>query len=113
MRIAVSRHQVALSQADDFGSFSITCPTEMSAESLGRAVADAGIGTALPGGTHVMVRVDAIRSLAGDEVTEQWERSLTQMVAYAHSHGWTSPDGSSIRAHVDRRAPTRTEAADR
>ena len=49
---------------------------------------------------HAWVEVDALRRLAGPAVDEAWEASLTGMVQFAESKGWTDQQGR-LRAHCD------------
>jgi len=53
------------------------------------------------GDGEAMVRVDAVRRLAGAAVRGKWETDFAAMLDYARSKGWLSDDGSSIRAHVE------------
>ena len=49
---------------------------------------------------HAWVEVDLLRRLAGRAVDEAWEASLTGMVQFAESKGWTDEQGR-LRAHCD------------
>lgn len=75
-------------------------------EALGRAVRGSGLGALAPGdGTHVLLDVDALRSLARTSATlEDWDGRFDAMIAYAGRQGWLSDDGRSVRAHVERPA---------
>jgi hypothetical protein len=60
------------------------------------ALADAALGTV--DGDHVWLSVSALRA-AGDG-SSKWSSAFDGMVAYASSKGWTSTDGSLLRAHI-------------
>jgi hypothetical protein len=96
-RIAADRADLV--EPEDVKAFSVH--SDLTGEALGAAVEQAAIGSVLPDGEHVMVEVAAIRRLAGD-MPAGWEDELAGMLAYAEQKGWTSADGSAVRAHVER-----------
>ena len=49
---------------------------------------------------HAWVDVDAVVTLAGDAVDDEWRAGFDAMVAYAGEKGFLSSDGSAIRAHL-------------
>jgi hypothetical protein len=64
----------------------------------GAALAAAGLGTV--DGEHAWLDVAALRT-AGDGSAE-WLSGFDGMLEYAAGKGWTSADGSAVRAHIVR-----------
>jgi hypothetical protein len=58
------------------------------------------------GGEHVWLSIEELRRRAASLVPEaerdDWSRGFDGMVGYASSKGWTSPEGSHLRAHITR-----------
>jgi len=51
---------------------------------------------------HAWVGIGALRQLAGDAATPEWEESLQGMLAFARSRDWVDEQLQAIRAHVER-----------
>ena len=97
--IDLSEARVHLADPDDFTRFSVA------AEGVGdldEVVRRSGLGRLRPDGEHVVVDPVALRALAGPAATDEWDRGLTGMVAYAAGKGWVEADGG-ILAHVEPR----------
>jgi hypothetical protein len=47
-----------------------------------------------------IVRVDAVRRMAGD-TDSRWEEDFVSMLDFARTSGWLIDDGSAIRAHIE------------
>ena len=62
------------------------------------ALSAAGLGTV--DGDHAWLDAGALRA-AGDG-SAGWTAGFDGMLAYAASKGWTSTDGSAVRAHIVR-----------
>jgi hypothetical protein len=60
------------------------------------------VGRVHPDGTHVIVDPQALRALAGESATPEWEAGFEAMQAYAAGEGWVDDDGG-ILAHIERR----------
>ena len=63
------------------------------------------LGTVSQDGDHVWLSIESLRSaaaatLAADE-RAAWLDSYDGMIAFATSKGWTSPDGTAVRAHIE------------
>lgn len=54
---------------------------------------------------HAWLRVDAIRQLAGEHATAEWETRFAAMLETAGSHGWLDDKLEAVRAHCERRLP--------
>jgi hypothetical protein len=54
-------------------------------------------------GTHVWVRTDVLRRLAGPAATPAWEDSFAAMLDFARSRGWVDDELGAVRGHVERR----------
>jgi hypothetical protein len=93
-------HAVALREPDDFGSFKVVV--------RGMAEGDPRLADVLEpygrlnGEGDVLLRIDGVKALAADRGRDaEWLAQLDGMVAYAHSRGWLSEDGSAIQAHCE------------
>ncbi|GHE06989.1 hypothetical protein [Klenkia taihuensis] len=88
-----------LEHADVFTKFSVVVPTSDSLPLRADEVPEQ-LGWATPDGEHVFVRIEALTQLAGDRAADpDWTAGLDGMLAYARTSGWTSPDGTAVRAH--------------
>jgi hypothetical protein len=91
---------VTLLEPDEVGSFALLVHGHPDAAALTRALG--GLGTADADVRHAWLRIDGIRGLAGARARDpRWSRRFEGMVEYARGTGWVSPDGASIRAHVE------------
>jgi hypothetical protein len=83
---------VSLEDPDDFTRFAVV----------------AASGVALPGGLpgivrdadHAWVSPEALRRLAPQSGTPDWEAGFARMLAYAASKSWVNAEGA-IRAHIE------------
>jgi hypothetical protein len=96
VRIVVAGRNVSLSQPDVFTAFDVL--TDLEVDGVLAALDESGAPCGDP--RHVFVAVSAIRSLAGDAVTEAWERDFGRMCDYAASNGWLNETGDMIKAHL-------------
>jgi len=51
-------------------------------------------------GSHVWIRIEALRVAVAGRVGPTWESDFAGMVSYAASKGWLDESGSAIRAHL-------------
>ncbi len=89
-----------LVESADFTRFHVAVRGRGDAGTLDEALRASDVGS-VDGDGEAMVRVDAVRRLAGPAVDEAWEQGLAAMLDYARSKGWTSDDGTVVRAHVE------------
>jgi hypothetical protein len=90
----------ALQEPEDFKAFQLTTLGSGETGALDRALG--GLGSVDEDGAHAWLKLDGVRVLAGDLAdSASWSESFDGMVAYAASKGWLSPDGESIRAHIE------------
>ncbi|GAA4368955.1 hypothetical protein [Paeniglutamicibacter cryotolerans] len=69
-------------------------------------------GWGLLEGDHAWLQVGVLRA-AGAGLGDDWERAFEGMLEYAGTQGWVSPDGLTVRAHVERTpAPIALDEAD-
>jgi flavin reductase (DIM6/NTAB) family NADH-FMN oxidoreductase RutF len=54
---------------------------------------------------HAWLRIDAIRQLAGDHATPEWEGRFAAMLETARSHDWLDEKLEAVRAHCERQLP--------
>lgn len=101
MYFLISADAVELLDPQDVTAFSVRCPADLDDAALAASAERAGLGEVLGSG-HVMVPVATIRRMAGDRVGPGWDDDLAGMLAYATRKGWTSEDGSRVRAHIER-----------
>jgi hypothetical protein len=52
-------------------------------------------------GDDAYVSVDAVRRLAADQVSDDWDADLDKMIEYAKAKGWYDEASHTIRAHVE------------
>jgi len=104
MYFLISDDAAELVDPQDVTAFSVRCPADLDRDGLAASVEKAELGEILDSG-HVMVPVATIRRMAGDLVGPGWADDLAGMLAYAASKGWTSADGSRVRAHIERVRP--------
>ena len=102
MQFRITADRVELADPEDVRSFSAACPPGLTHDELVDSVRRAGLGELLPGDTHLMVPVEAIRRLAAGRVGPGWPDELAKMVDYAAGKGWTDQDGTRVRAHIER-----------
>lgn len=92
MVIVVRDNTVRLDDADDFKGFKV--------------VVESGDGSGLFAVGRLAhrdtawINADAVRRMAGDAATPQWEDGFTAMLDYAKTKGWLD-DGGDIQAHVE------------
>lgn len=101
MYFLISADAVELVDPQDVTAFSVRCPPDLSDGDLAASAERAGLGEVLGSG-HVLVPVATIRRMAGDRVGPGWDDDLAGMLAYAARKGWTSEDGTRVRAHIER-----------
>lgn len=90
--------RVTLEQPDDFTAFHVAV--------AGGAVSDDRLAAALaPHGRleddHAWVEVEAVRALAGEAATAEWQTAFDAMLDYARSKGYLDESGDAIRAHLE------------
>ncbi len=100
MRIVIdlSESRVLLTDPDDFSRFSAVVEGD---GDLAGVVHQSGLGR-LQDGEHVVVDPVALRALAGEAATDEWDEGLAAMLTYAAGKGWVEPDGG-VLAHIEHR----------
>jgi hypothetical protein len=106
VELSLGRRSARLVDPEDMTSFAVVVEGE--AGPGAEALAAGGI---VGLGTHAWARTDALRRLAGPLATPAWEDSFAAMLAFARSRGWVDDELGAVRGHVERRAPTRVDAA--
>ena len=51
---------------------------------------------------HAWIDLDAVVTLSGDAVDDEWRAGFDAMVAYAREKGFLAADGTALRAHLER-----------
>lgn len=90
--------RIGLDEPAEFTAFDVrAADTDAAAvlQALGRH------GEAAPESDHVFVRIDGVRTLAGDAVTAEWESGFGKMLEFAGSNGWLNEAGDAIKAHIE------------
>ena len=100
MRIVIdlTESRVLLTDPGDFTRFSAVVEGD---GDLAGVVHQSGLGR-LKDGEHVVVDPVALRALAGEAATDEWDEGLAAMLAYAAGKGWVEPDGG-VLAHIEDR----------
>jgi hypothetical protein len=94
---------VSLTGADDFTRFHVSVtgrPDGTRLDAVLRATATGELDDAPDVATDALVRVDAVRRMAG-RGDAPWEADFAAMLDFARSKGWLLDDGGSIRAHIE------------
>lgn len=64
------------------------------------------LGTLDDGGEHVWLSIEELRNravaLVPDSEVAGWTEGFNGMVTYALAKGWASPEGTHLRAHIER-----------
>lgn len=89
---------VELRDRENLGELSIRITGAQDMDRLRAALAAWG---RLDDDHHAYIRVDALRTLAGESARNaDWRTAFDDMIAYARSHGWVD-QGGAVRAHID------------
>jgi hypothetical protein len=96
--IDLRESRVLLAEPEDFSRFSALVEGD---GDLAGVVHQSGLGR-LQDGDHVVVDPVALRALAGDAATDEWDEGLAAMLSYAAGRGWVEPDGG-VLAHIEHR----------
>jgi len=94
---------VTLTGADDFTRFHVSVLGRQDGTRLDavlRATATGELDDASDAATDALVRVDAVRRMAG-RADAQWEAHFAAMLDFARTKGWLIDHGSAIRAHIE------------
>jgi len=92
MVIVVRDKEVRLDDPDDFKGFKVVVET-------GDGSGLFAVGRLAHRDT-AWIQADAVRRLAGDAVTPEWESGFAAMLDYAKTKGWLD-DAGDIQAHVE------------
>ena len=100
MYVEVEATGVRLVEADVLTALAVRVRASAGDVSIGR------FGALDESGTHAWLDPTVLRheaSLSIPEADRQaWFGRFDGMIAYATSKGWMSPDGSAVRAHIER-----------
>ena len=92
MVIVVRDKEVRLNEPGDFKGFKVVVET-------GDGSGLFAVGRLAHRDT-AWIQADAVRRLAGDAVTPEWESGFAAMLDYAKTKGWLD-DAGDIQAHVE------------
>jgi hypothetical protein len=99
MFVEVTGGQVAVRDAANLKGLAVHAVDRTQLAALG------DLGTVDEGGDHVWLSIAALRDAAAATVSADeraaWLDAYDGMIAYALSKGWGSPDGASVRAHLE------------
>lgn len=99
MYVETTRDGCAVRDAADLKSLSVR------AADAGALAGLAGLGEPTDDGGHVWLDIRALRAAAGATLPAEeraaWTEGFDGMIAFAAKHGWTSDDGTRVRAHVE------------
>jgi hypothetical protein len=98
--IDLVEERILLTQPDDFTHFSAAVEGGGPEGSLAQVVHQSGLGHLQPDGGHLVVDPVALRALAGQAATPEWDEAFAGMCAYAAGKGWVEADGG-ILAHIE------------
>ncbi|TYL55509.1 hypothetical protein FXB39_04025 [Nocardioides sp. BGMRC 2183] len=103
----MSEHAVSVVEVDMLTALAVASSLDPTATEQ-RLLAD-GLARAGGDATHVWLDVSALKARAepvdadGAEGVRAWGASYDAMISYARRKGWTSPDGTLVRAHLEQR----------
>jgi hypothetical protein len=104
VQVTVTAAAVGVLDAEVLTALSVL--TELSPRDTERALVEQGLARASsdPSPGHIWLDVAGLARLAAesvDEVDEGWQQRYGAMIAYAATKGWTDPDQTVVRAHVE------------
>lgn len=97
MYISVRPSQLDIVERIDYRRFDLQAHAGLSAADIGEQLQRERLGDVEDG--HAWIRIDPLRTrlaVSPDFDAEQF----SAMIAYAVEHGWVSPDGEALRAHI-------------
>jgi hypothetical protein len=97
MYIRVTPDGVSLEEPEDTRSFRISLAAP--SEDLDRILRASGWG--MTDGADALVAVEAVRRSSAGRVPADWNDDFENMINYARSRRWLSPDERFVRAHVE------------
>ncbi|WP_432488258.1 hypothetical protein [Kineococcus sp. SYSU DK018] len=92
--------RIAVHDTDDLGRLSARAAAAAPADAVDGALRDAGAGHLDAAGRHAWLRLTWLRAQGPDE--PRWLEGFAAMIAHATAQGWTSEDGTLVRAHLER-----------
>jgi hypothetical protein len=98
----ITADSVQLAEPEDVTDFYATCPATLGHDDLAASVNRADVGELLPGDSHLMISLDALRRMAADRVGPAWSEDFRKMIDYAASKGWVNENVTRVRAHLER-----------
>ena len=97
MYISVQPSHVDVVESTDYRRFDLQAHAGLSAADIGKQLQRERFGDVEDG--HAWIRIDPLRRrLAGSPYFDA--EQFNAMVAFAVEHGWVSPDGEALRAHI-------------
>ncbi len=91
--------RLSLEDENNFKAFHVTVPATWSQKEITENLESLGISFFPGSSTEVYVAKESVLELVGSR-SKSWDESFEAMCSYAHSKGWTSPDGTQIKAHI-------------
>lgn len=97
MYISVQPSEVDVLEPTDYRRFELHADASLSAVDIGAQLQRERLGDVEDG--HAWIRIDPLRTRLASSSDFDAEQ-FSAMVAYAVEHGWVSPDGDALRAHI-------------
>ncbi|TDD27918.1 hypothetical protein E1218_09010 [Kribbella turkmenica] len=99
MLVHIGAGMPRLCSAEDLDALSVGVEASSADwEGLASTLRSAAAGDVADG--HVWLDISWLRAASGDP-GQAWQDRFARMLGYAGDHGWLSPDGRRVRAHVD------------
>lgn len=89
--------RVDIVERTDYRRFDLQAHAGLSAADIGAQLQRERLGHV--GDGHAWIRIDPLRTRLASSSDFDAEQ-FSAMVAYAVEHGWVSPDGEALRAHI-------------
>lgn len=99
MYVAVTAAGVRICDGDDCASLDVRAAADHR-PALDAALRQAGLGRWDGGGQADLLVAELRRRAEAAGVSAGWARRWDDMIGYADRHGWLSPDGVTVRAHI-------------
>lgn len=97
----LTSHVVRLDEPENLKAFHVLVAGGDQVEELDRLLREESVGRTDDDGTHAWISIQAVRTMAASQVSEDWEPEFERMIAYATGKGWVDDDGTHLRGHLE------------
>lgn len=101
MNVIVTPEDVELAEPDNLNQLQVSSPETLTLGTIDTILRRAALGRVDHDHDHAYLDIDALRRRHTELVVTDGA-DFDQMVGYAAKNGWTSMDGTAVRAHIVR-----------